>query len=51
MSYKVTLEFQTGRPSYGKSRGTWSMTKEFNNSNIIVRLDNGNPIINPHFNE
>ena len=30
MSYKVTLEFHTGRPSYGNSRGTWSMTKEFN---------------------
>ena len=30
MSYKVTLEFHTGRPSYGRSRGTWSMTKEFN---------------------
>lgn len=28
--YKVQLVFRTGKPSYGRGRGEWVVTKEFN---------------------
>jgi len=28
--YKVQLVFRTGQPSYGRGRGEWVVTKEFN---------------------